>query len=44
MDNTTLNAANTADQINIPSGEFRVYGNKPAPSLSNKDFKGNFDA
>jgi Alpha amylase, catalytic domain/Secretion system C-terminal sorting domain len=41
MDNSTLNVANTTDQITIPSGEFRVYGNKPAPSLSNKDIEEN---
>ena len=40
MDNTTINVTDTAAQIAIPSGEFRIYGNQPAQSLSiAKDFE-----
>ena len=35
MDNTSINVTNTAAQLAIPSGEFRIYGNQPAQSLSN---------
>ena len=41
MDNTPITVTSTSAQINIPSGGFRVYGNKPAV-LSNDTF--NFEA
>ena len=37
MDNTTINVTNTATQIPIEAGGFRIYGNLPA-ALSNTDF------
>ncbi|MWB94323.1 T9SS type A sorting domain-containing protein [Flavobacterium sp. GA093] len=41
MDNTTIEVTNVATPINIPPGEFRIYGNKVA-SLAIEDFeKGN---
>lgn len=33
---TSINVANTASPINIPAGEFRIYGNQ-LPSLSNNE-------
>lgn len=35
-ESSTMNVTNTTDQIYIPAGEFRIYGNKPA-TLSNED-------
>jgi glycosidase len=35
--NTTLNVTNTADQIAIPAGQFRIFGNQPS-TLSNEEF------
>jgi 1,4-alpha-glucan branching enzyme len=41
MDNTTINVTDAAAPINIPAGEYRIYGNKQA-SLAIADFeKGN---
>lgn len=41
MDNTTINVTDVAAPINIPAGEYRIYGNKQA-SLAIADFeKGN---
>ncbi|MEP6930403.1 MAG: alpha-amylase family glycosyl hydrolase, partial [Flavobacterium sp.] len=41
MDNTTINVTDAAAPINIPAGEYRIYGNKTA-SLAIADFeKGN---
>ena len=41
MDNTTIEVTNVTTPINIPPGEFRIYGNKVA-SLAIEDFeKGN---
>ena len=36
MDNTSISVANTTDQIFIPAGEFRIFGNRPA-TLSTED-------
>ena len=42
MDNTSINVTSTTSQITIPSGEFRIYGNQPAQSLSaGKDLEEN---
>lgn len=38
IDNSVLNVTNTSTQITIPAGGFRIYGNQPAPSLSNDEF------
>jgi len=35
MDNTTINVTNTTAVISVPSGQYRIYGNKPA--LLDKD-------
>jgi glycosidase len=37
MDNTTINVTNTATPINIPSGQYRIYGNKSA-TLNQDEF------
>ncbi|WP_310557287.1 alpha-amylase family glycosyl hydrolase [Flavobacterium sp.] len=39
MDNTSINVTNTATVINIPAGEFRVYGNQLATTLATNDFE-----
>ena len=38
--NTFIDVVNTTDAINIPAGEFRIFGNAPSQSLSlnNYDF------
>lgn len=38
IDNSVINVTNTSAQITIPAGEFRIYGNQPAQSLSNNEF------
>ncbi|MEP6806218.1 MAG: alpha-amylase family glycosyl hydrolase [Flavobacterium sp.] len=41
MDNTTINVTDVNAPLNIPAGEYRIYGNKPA-NLAITDFeKGN---
>ncbi|MFD1062998.1 alpha-amylase family glycosyl hydrolase [Winogradskyella litorisediminis] len=35
---TFINVTNTSDQISIPAGEFRIFGNAPAQALSTTDF------
>lgn len=37
MDNTSINVSSTTAQIAIPSGQYRIYGNKPA-LLDNSEF------
>lgn len=37
MDNTSINVTSTTEQIFIPAGEFRIFGNQAA-TLSNNDF------
>lgn len=37
MDNTTVNVTSTNAVINVPSGQYRIYGNKPA-LLGNPEF------
>jgi hypothetical protein len=39
MDNSSINVTNTAATLNIPAGEFRIYGNQLAPSLANTEFE-----
>lgn len=39
MDNTSINVTSTSQNISIPAGEFRIYGNN-ASTLSNVDFSG----
>ena len=39
MDNSSINVTNTAATLNIPAGEFRIYGNQLAPSLANNEFE-----
>ena len=39
MDNSTINVSNTASTINLQPGEYRVYGNRPANTLSNPDLE-----
>jgi hypothetical protein len=34
---TFINVNSTTAQINIPAGEFRIYGNRPSESLSTND-------
>jgi hypothetical protein len=38
MDNTTINVTNITAPISIPSGQYRIYGNQPATSLSADHF------
>lgn len=39
MDNSSISVTNTATALNIPAGEFRIYGNQLAPSLANTEFE-----
>jgi 1,4-alpha-glucan branching enzyme len=39
MDNSSINVTNTTATLNIPAGEFRIYGNQLAPSLANNEFE-----
>ena len=34
---TFINVNSTTEQINIPAGEFRIYGNRPSETLSTND-------
>ena len=38
MDNTTINVTNTTAPINIPPGQFRIYGNR-LPTLNSEQFE-----
>ena len=39
MDNSSINVTNTTATLNIPAGEYRIYGNQLAPSLANNEFE-----
>ena len=43
MDNSVVNVTSTTATIAVPSGRFRVFGNRPTAALSSDDFDANLD-